>query len=253
MLYNNQYIKIIRQCYIKDNLCFIPLNNGQEAFTNKEYFDKVSKHNWCIDDDGYVLTNIKGKNIPLQRFLFPEIKVIRLINRNGLDCRKENIKTMKRECYIENNICYIPLNNGMLAFCDADRFNEVNQYNWTYTDRRATAYINHKNIKMHRFLYPEWKFIDHINHNILDNTSINLREVNHQQNMINRSINYNSKSGYKGVCFLGREKKWLASISVNKKRYRLGLFISAKEAAIAYNEKAKQLHGEYACLNIIKE
>jgi len=42
--------------------------------------------------------------------------------------------------------------------------------------------------------------------------------------------------------------KWRACISVNKKRYHLGLFNTPEEAAKAYN-KAKELHCSNCCNN----
>lgn len=73
----NQYNKILRPCYIDGDLCIIPLNNGQEAITNKEYYDKVSQYNWCVSD-GYAVTLIDRKMIPLNRFLFPEIEILQI-------------------------------------------------------------------------------------------------------------------------------------------------------------------------------
>jgi hypothetical protein len=248
----NQYKKILRPCYIDGDLCIIPLNNGQEAITNKEYYNKVSQYNWCISD-GYAVAYINNKMIPLNRLLFPEIEICRFINHLRYDCRKENVIELKRKCYIEDGVCKIPLNNGQIAICDADRFDEVNKHTWLiYQNRYVATMINRKIVRLHTFLYPEWKMIDHINHDGLNNTSKNLREANHSQNMINSRVRKNSKSGYKGVCFLGREKKWLASISKDNKRTRIGLFKTAKEAAIAYNEYAIKLHGEYAVLNNIE-
>ena len=43
--------------------------------------------------------------------------------------------------------------------------------------------------------------------------------------------------------------KWRARITINGKTMHLGLFASAIEAARAYNEKAKELFGDFANLN----
>ncbi len=44
-------------------------------------------------------------------------------------------------------------------------------------------------------------------------------------------------------------KKWLAHIVYGYRTHRIGLFVTAEEAARAYDEKAKELYGEFARLN----
>ena len=68
----------------------------------------------------------------------------------------------------------------------------------------------------------------------------------HSQNMKNRKINKNNTSGYKGVQWHKRDKKWRASIVVNKNKIHLGCFNCPKEAHDAYCRAAKELHGEFA-------
>lgn len=53
----------------------------------------------------------------------------------------------------------------------------------------------------------------------------------------------------KGVSWNKRREKWQADIGMSGKRKRLGRFNTAEEAARAYDEAAKELHGEFARLN----
>ena len=46
-------------------------------------------------------------------------------------------------------------------------------------------------------------------------------------------------------------KRWAASIQFEKKKHHLGYFTDQIAAAKAYDKKASQLHGEYACLNFL--
>lgn len=63
--------------------------------------------------------------------------------------------------------------------------------------------------------------------------------------------NGRATSKYKGVSYRPRDDEWSARIGYDGKYYYLGQFKDEKEAARAYNAKAKELHGEYAHLNII--
>jgi hypothetical protein len=68
--------------------------------------------------------------------------------------------------------------------------------------------------------------------------------------------NFISKTGnskYKGVHRKRGRKKWDAAISLNRKIYHIGRFTDEIAAAKAYDERAKVLHGEFACLNFPPE
>lgn len=86
--------------------------------------------------------------------------------------------------------------------------------------------------------------VDHINGDTLDNRRINLRIVTRAQNMWNRKLNKNNKSGYKGVSKDGN--LWRAAIQKNKQRITLGWFKTPKEAHEAYCKAAAELFGEFA-------
>ena len=60
----------------------------------------------------------------------------------------------------------------------------------------------------------------------------------------------NSLSGYRGVYFVLKNKRsWRAVVRVNKKPLVVGSFSTPEDAARAYNEAAKQHHGDKAKLN----
>nr|WP_268987487.1 HNH endonuclease [Providencia alcalifaciens] len=91
--------------------------------------------------------------------------------------------------------------------------------------------------------------IDHIDGDKLNNRIENLRICTHNQNQHNQGIRASNKSGYKGVSWMKSVKKWHAQICCNSKVTHLGLYTCKIEAAKAYDEAAKQLHGEFAWLN----
>jgi hypothetical protein len=95
------------------------------------------------------------------------------------------------------------------------------------------------------------KCVDHINGNGLDNRKSNLRLCERHENALNRVINYNNVSGYKGVSWFKPIKKWRAQIQYKKVVYYLGCFNKRIDAAKAYNAAALKYHGEFANLNKI--
>ena len=88
------------------------------------------------------------------------------------------------------------------------------------------------------------KNIDHIDGDRTNNQISNLREVTHQQNMMNRKKRVGSISAYKGIT--KSKYSWIAEITFMNNRHYLGSFKTEKEAAIAYEEASKKLHGNFA-------
>jgi hypothetical protein len=67
--------------------------------------------------------------------------------------------------------------------------------------------------------------------------------------VIKRRLKNTSK--YKGVAFMSSRNKWRARLTHNRKTYFLGLFDEEEDAGKAYNDKAKELFGDNACLNTL--
>lgn len=95
--------------------------------------------------------------------------------------------------------------------------------------------------------------IDHINQNPLDNTESNLREITYQQNSHNKRGYKNKSSNFKGVFWNKINKKWQTNITINKKSTYIGSFDKEEEAALAYDEFARKIQGEFAYLNFDKK
>ncbi len=115
-------------------------------------------------------------------------------------------------------------------------------------------YLIHRVIwEMFRGQIPIGIEIDHINRDKRDNRLENLRLSTRNQNLANAGKFHRptSTSAYKGVHEVkdGRKKKFKVRIKKNKKTFYIGAFESERDAAIAYNKKAKELFGEFAYLN----
>jgi len=90
---------------------------------------------------------------------------------------------------------------------------------------------------------------DHRNGDGLDNRRQNLRACTKSQNGMNRPANKNNTTGYKGVTTHKVTGQFIAGISLNRKYYKIGQFDCPVKAAMAYDEAAKKLHGEFAKTN----
>ena len=95
-------------------------------------------------------------------------------------------------------------------------------------------------------------FIDHIDQNFLNNRKENLRHCTAQQNSRNTSSHYDGTSRYKGVCWAANRGRWRVTIWDGKKQHHIGFYKDENLAALAYNRKARELFGEFACLNLIE-
>lgn len=155
------------------------------------------------------------------------------------------------------SVKYISLTQGKFALVDDKDYELVNSFKWYfdsttgYAKRDVRIDGKRKCIYMHRFINgtKNGMLTDHKNGNRLDNQRNNLRECNHTQNHANKRIENSFSSKYKGVYWHKARNKWTAMIRFNRKGHYLGLFTDEKEAAKAYNEKAKDLFGDFAKLN----
>lgn len=152
----------------------------------------------------------------------------------------------------------IVLTKGFKAIVDDDDFEFLNQWSWHYLPSggsSSSAYAARKPkstvILMHRLIKkpPPGLVIDHINGDTLDNRKSNLRICTQAQNTANGRGSKNSTSSYKGVSWDTERSRWAACICPGNKKIYLGRFRTQEEAALAYNEAAKDIFGEFARLN----
>ncbi len=155
----------------------------------------------------------------------------------------------------------IQLTRGMVALVDGEDFERINTYKWCvlkhhsgrfYAIRFTGPRIFRKVIYMHRDVMnaPRRIEVDHIHpEDTLDNRKANLRLCTHAENLHNHKKNTNNTSGYKGVSWNSRYHRWEAKIGFDNKHIWLGIFGTAEDAARAYDNAAKEHHGEFAKTN----
>lgn len=143
----------------------------------------------------------------------------------------------------------VPLSCGTLFKVSNEDFDRVRRICWRFIGK---GYVwNETYGYVHRFIlnYTGSKDIDHKNNDKLDNTRDNLRVATKSQNLANKGSHKGSSSKYTGVSLYKKDNKWHACITINRKTIHLGTFVDEKEAGMAYDKKALELHGEFARLN----
>lgn len=151
---------------------------------------------------------------------------------------------------------YIKLTQGKKAMVDDEDYEELSQYRWlagknwnTFYASRIIKLENGKYVRlhMHRFIMntPKGMQTDHIDHNGLNNCKENLRICTCSENAMNQSKPKNNTSGYKGVSWHKKNKKWRSKICIKGKNIYLGYFLIKQDAYKAYCEASKKYHGEY--------
>lgn len=86
---------------------------------------------------------------------------------------------------------------------------------------------------------------DHKNLNKLDCQRDNIRLANSSQNKINRRLQSNNTTGYRGIWLQCDGKKWGVTLKLHGKKTYLGVFPTKEAAAAAYDKAAKEVQGEF--------
>jgi len=151
----------------------------------------------------------------------------------------------------------LKLTNGEHAIVDDNIHEALSYFNWRRDGTRSNAVICTSEIKGERRLHriitgaKKGQVVDHIDGNVLNNLSSNLRICTQKENARNRKKNVNSRARYKGLAWLENMGAWAARIKVDGKLIHLGCFKKQKEAAKAYNKLAIRHYGLFARLNKI--
>ncbi len=187
-------------------------------------------------------------------------------NRHALQIKNHGIiygnparsKRDPNEFVIDGDICRIKIYNDQgyevcESIIDAEDAGKCKKYKWGMS--HGYAHCGKTRQYLHEYIMPpkpsENHEIDHANRNNLYNRKSNLRFALKSENAWNSELRKNNKSGFKGVSFDQKTKKWKSQIRIKKERIILGYFKSKIKAAMSYNKAALKYHGRFAYLNEI--
>jgi hypothetical protein len=146
---------------------------------------------------------------------------------------------------------------------DDSDFEILSKYHWILSKGKTGRYANariisgiDKKVSMHRMILglTDPKILcDHKDRNGLNNQRSNLRIATYGQNSQNKGVCRRNEAGFKGVVMNKENKyrKYCAIIIADGKRIFGGGFKTPEEAALKWNELARQYHGEFAYQNQI--
>ena len=158
----------------------------------------------------------------------------------------------------------ILLSQGQIAYVSPHRYEELMKYKWHavwkkniknfYASRCTPNGPNGEKYAptfMHRQILGlergDPRTGDHKDRaRTLDNTDKNLRIATRFQQNCNQGLKKSNTSGYKGIFWVAKERKWVARIQIKGKKLWIGRFDRAEDAYFAYCEAAKTRHGVFA-------
>lgn len=173
----------------------------------------------------------------------------------------EKGKRKGNQCFFQNQTCFIKIDSKthgvVYAMIDLVDYKRIKNHTWGITKH---GYI--VTCDTQREFFPdrtsrEAKLahvimncnpngdrnitVDHKDRNKLNNRKENLRVCSDLENKQNKGKYRNNKSGYKGVSWSTREKRWLVVVDAYGKDFYVGRFLDKEKAAEAYNKKRKEL------------
>ena len=161
----------------------------------------------------------------------------------------------KRQIQIDGAIARIQLTKRYVAIIDAADVPVADGLNWSAKVNPWTVYAQRSirkpdgrwtTIYLHRILLgDDPRQVDHIDGDGLNNRRSNLRWATHAENQRNSRRAVTNTSGFKGVHWHARDRRWLAQIMLDGRRLHLGYFDCRHAAHRAYCEANARLHGQF--------
>lgn len=126
----------------------------------------------------------------------------------------------------------VKMNNDDYMLCDIEDWKMLKGKYWS-VNADGYAVTGGKMFFHKKVTNTTSEIIDHINMNKLDNRKCNLRIADKKINSINRGLQSNNTTGYKGVYCDKRYGTWNARVTVSGKTILLGTFPTKEEAIAA--------------------
>lgn len=151
---------------------------------------------------------------------------------------------------------FVDLSQGFRTLIDQADLPRVSEHSWWLNissagrPYAAGRPLGHRGglVYLHRFILgpAQDQPVDHVNGNGLDNRRSNLRLCSANDNAANCAFQI-GQAGFRGVSASG--SRWRAQIAHEGRKRYLGTFETPVDAALAYDDTARKLFGDFAVLN----
>jgi hypothetical protein len=150
----------------------------------------------------------------------------------------------------------IELTQGQVALVDDDWFEYLNQWNWyARWDKTTSSFYAYRHeaknyvrtyFYMHRVVAqtPKGLICDHINHDTLNNTEKNLRNVTNSQSIMNRRVRQDNKLGEKNISLHSDGKGYNVRFRMRNGEF-VKYYLKLDDAIEARNIARLKYHGEF--------
>lgn len=160
--------------------------------------------------------------------------------------RKNKYIELENEYLIE---LYFPNSNEIEDYAHISKidYEKCKEMYWKKSEYGyARGYFNKRAVLLHKFITntDDTILIDHIDRNKLNCTRNNLRFADKSINSLNRDLQSNSTTGYKGVSLDKRRNKYRAYLKKNGKQIWLGYHDTLEEAVLARRNGFEKIYGK---------
>lgn len=155
------------------------------------------------------------------------------------------------------NHAFVAITKGFVTFVDVEDIQLLKskwyasvQNNIIYSHQHTMLNGRRTSISLHRKIITGCEKVDHKNNNGLDNRKDNIRPATNKENNCNH-LRIGKESGYIGVKILKNcsPNRYSARIYHKAKSIHIGCYATAEEAALARDQAAIEMYGEFATLN----
>lgn len=226
----------------------IALSCGEEVTIDREDFQLVKDYTWGLSKTGYVYTK-NPNSIYIHRIIMkcPKDKTVDHIDLNKLNNRKENLRICE---HMQNTWNRKKYSGSRFGGCTS-KYKGVRSRN-TNEAWEARIKVNKTQLTIGIFS-SELAAANAYNYfaKIYHGEFARLNDCMILDNWFDYLIKRGKTSKFRGVTWSKKHKSWRAAIYLEGKKNNIGLFDTELDAAVAYNQKIKELSFPMTKLNVL--